>query len=237
MKISYLVTCSTETTTLERLLRKLEIVVPSKEEEVVVVADTDTRNENTDKILNSFSDKFRIMYHSLEKNYGAHKNWGAEQCVGDWIFQIDGDEIPSEYTLGENLQNIISVNPGIELLFVPRINDFKGVGPEHAAQWGWRLTEMEFFRPSENQRVKAPVVNAPDYQSRIYKNEPSRIRWDRRLHEKIEGHESMSKLPDDEAFALYHDKTIEKQLETNKRYNVWFTQEENKGHDVFSPKK
>jgi len=168
MKISYLVTCSNETSTLETLLKKLELVAPSKEEEVVVVADIDTRNEDTDKVLNSFSDKFRILYHSLARNYGAHKNWGAEKCVGEWIFQIDGDECPSEYTLGENLQNIIESNPGVELIFVPRINDFKGVSPEHAAQWGWRLSLSPTY--------KRPIVNWPDYQSRIYKNEPSRIR-------------------------------------------------------------
>jgi hypothetical protein len=86
-------------------------------------------------------------------------------------------------------------------------------------------------------KYKAVLVNAPDYQSRIYKRDPSRIKWDRRLHEKIEGFDTIATLPADEEFALYHDKTIETQLKTNKRYNEWFTQEENRGHNVFETKR
>ena len=229
MKISYLITCSSETTTLQNLLEKLALVIPNNyNDEVVVVADEDTKNEATEKILQQFKDQFRILHHSLSKNYGAHKNWGAEQCEGEYIFQIDGDELPSDYTLGENLHAILDANPGIDLIYVPRINDFKGVKPEHAAQWNWKLSESKTY--------KRPIVNWPDFQTRIYKKEPSRIKWDRRLHEKIEGFDTMTTLPADEEFALYHDKTIETQLKTNQRYNEWFTHEENKGHDVFIKK-
>jgi hypothetical protein len=76
-------------------------------------------------------------------------------------------------------------------------------------------------------------VNWPDYQSRIYRRDPTRIKWDRRLHEKIEGHTEFITLPPDTDLALYHDKTIDTQMQTNKRYNEWFTEEENKGHNVF----
>ena len=85
-------------------------------------------------------------------------------------------------------------------------------------------------------KYKAVIVNAPDYQGRIYKRDPSRIRWDRRLHEKIEGHNTFTTLPADTDLALYHDKTMATQLKTNIRYNQWFTQEENMGHDVFNQK-
>jgi glycosyltransferase involved in cell wall biosynthesis len=233
MKISYLITCSTETTTLISLLDKLSFVYG--EDEVVVVADSDTKNESTDAILNKFSGRYRILYHSLNRNYGAHKNWGAEQCKGEYIFQIDGDELPADYTLGENLHSLLEANGGVDLIYVPRINDFKGVTEAHARQWGWRLTYNP--RPSLMDRCLGPLVNWPDYQPRIFVNEPNRIKWDRRLHEKIEGFEKFATLPAEQDFALYHDKTIETQLKTNKRYNEWFTQEENQGHDVFSAKK
>jgi len=226
MKISYLVTCSTETTTLINLLNKLSFVVG--DDEIVIVADSDTRNEPTDKILDSFRKKFRVLYHSLDRNYGAHKNWGAEQCKGDWIFQIDADELPADYTLGENLHALLDTNVGVDLIYVPRINDFKGVTQEHARQWGWKLS----ISPTYNREI----VNFPDFQPRIFLNVPDRIKWDRRLHEKIEGFTTMATLPAEEEFALYHDKSIATQIETNKRYNVWFTQEENKGHNVFNKK-
>jgi glycosyltransferase involved in cell wall biosynthesis len=183
-------------------------------------------SEETRNILGAFHHwaGCRLLTHPLNNDYGAHKNFGNEHCVGDWIFQIDGDELPSEYLLGSNLHAIIEANKGVELIFVPRINDFKGVQPIHAQQWGWRLDES----PS----LKRPRVNWCDYQGRIYKNDPSRIKWDRKLHEKIIGHSRYSFLPAEEEYALIHDKTIEKQLETNKRYNQTFSESDNRGHTV-----
>lgn len=167
---------------------------------------------------------FSLHQHRLDNNYGAHKNYGNTLCKGGWIFQIDGDELPTPTLLG-NLSDIIESNPEVELIYVPRVNDFRGVNEEKARPWGWRLSPS----PSCNGRL---VVNWPDYQSRIYKNEPARIRWDRRLHEKIEGHKQYSFLPAEEDLALYHDKTIEKQLETNLRYNKEFSVADNQGHKV-----
>jgi glycosyltransferase involved in cell wall biosynthesis len=233
MKISYLVTCSTETKTLKNLFEKLILVLPNSEDEAVVLIDSDSVIPETKEICNRFLSgslgQIRLLDHSLSRNYGAHKNWGAEQCNGNWIFQIDGDEVPSEFTLGDNLHEIIKSNPDMDLIYVPRINDFRGVQDIHAKQWGWHLTISPIY--------KRYRVNWPDYQPRVFLRDPSRIKWDRRLHEKIEGFTNYATLPADEEFALYHDKTIEKQVETNVRYNQWFTEEENRGHDVFSQKK
>ena len=44
-----------------------------------------------------------------------------------------------------------------------------------------------------------------------------------------QGNKNYVYLPPDEDLAIYHDKNIEKQLETNKRYNTDFTEDENKG--------
>ena len=81
-------------------------------------------------------------------------------------------------------------------------------------------------------KYKAVLVNMPDYQGRLYMRIPGRIRWDRKLHEKIEGHKEYGFLPADEELALYHDKTMAKQLETNLRYNKDFSVDDNKGHKV-----
>jgi glycosyltransferase involved in cell wall biosynthesis len=198
-------------------------------DEIVVIVDTDvTDNKKTKEIAENYFQSHPAFVHPfdhpLSRNYGAHKDWGARKCSGDWIFQIDGDECPTE-TLLLNIKDIIEANPGIELIYVPRINDYKGVTDIHSRQWGWKLSPC----PVCDNR---PIVNWPDFQGRIYKNEPDRIKWDRRLHEKIVGHRQYTFLPEDYDLALYHDKTIEKQLDTNKRYNVWFTEEENRGHKV-----
>jgi len=83
-------------------------------------------------------------------------------------------------------------------------------------------------------KYKAPLVNFPDFQFRIFKRCPERIKFERKLHEKIEGYSTYTTLPSLEEYALYHDKTIEKQIETNIQYNQLFTVKENQGHGVFS---
>lgn len=239
MKLSYLVTCSRETTTLQNLLYKLTASVIDSNDEIVVLKDSSAVSQETDKIIESVKlsinddSKIKVFSRDLDFNYGGHKNAGNSMCSGNFIFQIDADELPGDYILGETLKGIIQVNYGVDLFFVPRINDFRGVNEDHAKRWGWRLTSLTFSRPGDESKITAPVVNYPDYQGRIYKNEPSRIKWDRRLHEKIQGHIKYSSLPTEENFSLYHDKTIEKQIETNSRYNEKFTEEENKGHGVF----
>ena len=192
----------------------------------IVILNDNSDNKKTEEILLSVAEVKNVFIHkhALNNDYGAHKNYGNERCTGDWVFQIDADELPSE-TLVFNIRDIIGANVNVEMIYVPRINDYKGVTPEHAKQWGWRLTPS----PSCNNR---PLVNWPDYQSRIYKRVPERIKWDRKLHEKIVGHEEYAFLPADEDLALYHDKTIEKQLETNLRYNKDFSKEDNLGHKV-----
>jgi len=227
MKISYLVTCHNEDESLDKCLHTI-LSYKDKEDEIVVLDDF-SDNPKTQKILKKWqAPDIRVVPHALDKNYGAHKNYGNEQCTGDWVFQIDGDEVPN-LNLIVNLKSIIEANPTIELIFVPRINDFLGVTSDHAKQWGWRLSLCEACDGR-------PIVNWPDYQGRIYKREPERIRWDRRLHEKLEGHNAFVTLPPDTDLALYHDKTIETQLKTNIRYNEWFSAEENRGHNVFDKK-
>jgi glycosyltransferase involved in cell wall biosynthesis len=227
MKLSYLITCSTETNTLGNLIKRIGYYVHGTIDEIVILFDTNA-NEETKLGVNIYKNEnpinIHLETHSLNNDYGAHKNFGNEQCSGDWIFQCDGDELPSIGLL-ENLKTVIQSNPDVELVFVPRINDFRGVTPEHAKQWGWRLTPS----PSYENRL---VVNWPDYQGRIYKRDTTRIKWDRKLHEKIVGHKQYSFLPAEEEWALYHDKTIETQIKTNLRYNQVFTEADNKGHTV-----
>lgn len=228
ISVSYLVTVHNEDITLRNLLTRLTQCIETTQcKDEIVILDDFSDNLKTKEVLSEFTNKpyIRVFQHALDKNYGAHKNFGNEKCANDWIFQIDGDELPSEVLLA-NLSFIIETNPTIELFIVPRINDFKGVTPEIARQWGWRLEPCPIY---DNR----PIVNWPDPQGRIYKRDPQRIKFLRRLHEKIEGYDTFASLPFEYDFALYHDKTIETQVSTNRRYNEWFTEEENKGHGGF----
>ena len=66
----------------------------------------------------------------------------------------------------------------------------------------------------------------------LFRSNLPHIKWERRLHEKIVGHKTFAHLPKEEEFALYHNKTIEKQIETNIKYNKLFTEQENKGFKI-----
>jgi glycosyltransferase involved in cell wall biosynthesis len=224
MKLSYLITVHNETDTLIRLLEKLVNNRAAGDE--IVILDDHSDNLKTAQIMTDVCKNHDVFtyLHRLNGDYGAHKNFGNEKCTGDWIFQIDADENPAD-TLIFNIREIIETNLMMEMIYVPRINDFRGVTPEEARKWGWRLSPSPTY---ENR----PIVNWPDYQSRIYKRDVNRIKWDRKLHEKIIGHTQYAFLPANEDLALYHDKTIETQIKTNQRYNQQFSVEDNLGHKV-----
>ena len=225
MKISYLITCHNENSSLDRCLEN--IIAYTDADYEVIVLDDFSDNPKTLEVFKKWTPAVKVVQHALDRNYGAHKNYGASLCTGEWIFQIDGDEIPNPILI-TNIKDIIEANPGMDLFYVARINDFIGVTEQDARQWGWHLTPCKAC----NDR---PIVNWPDFQGRIYRNDP-KLKWDRRLHEKIEGVTKFAPLPADTDLALYHDKTIETQRNTNKRYNEWFTEAENKGHNVFGQK-
>ena len=214
MFLSYLVTCHNETTSLDKLLSKL--VQNKKDNHEIILLDDYSDNQTTLEIIQKYKESVVFHQHKLERNYGAHKNYGIEQCKGQWIFQLDGDECPTDLLL-ENIDIVLESNESNEVIWLPRMNFFIGVTQADANQWGWRLHDG--------------MVNFPDYQSRIYKN-LSHIRYQRRLHEKVEGFKSYTFVPPQTDYAIIHEKSIEKQRQTNINYNKMFTEEENRGYNV-----
>ena len=217
--ISYLVTTKNTGFGLQFLLERLYKYGQNNE---CIVLDDYSDDPDTLQILNNVSGNsfFKVHKHKLDRNYSEHKNYGKNFCQGEYIFQIDDDELPAE-TLLESLKELLDLNKDVDLFWIPRINDFKGVNNINAQQWGWKLTSYE-------DRL---IVNWPDVQGRLFKNLPY-IEWKRRLHEKIEGSKTHVHLPYEYEFALHHNKTIEKQVQTNIKYNKMFTEEENKGFKV-----
>lgn len=214
MFLSYLVTCHNETSSLDKLLSKL--VQNKKDNHEIILLDDYSDNQTTLEIIQKYKESVVFHQHKLERNYGAHKNYGIEKCKGQWIFQLDGDECPTDLLL-ENIDIVLESNEANEVIWLPRMNFFIGVTQNDADQWGWRLHDG--------------MVNFPDYQSRIYRN-LSHIRYQRRLHEKVEGFKSYTFVPPQKDYAIIHEKSIEKQRQTNLNYNKMFTDEENRGYNV-----
>jgi glycosyltransferase involved in cell wall biosynthesis len=214
MFLSYLVTCHNETSSLDKLLSKL--VQNKKDNHEIVLLDDYSDNPESLEIIQKYKEKTSFHQHKLDRNYGVHKNYGIEQCKGTWIFQLDGDEYPTDLLL-ENIDVVLESNVDNEVLWLPRLNYFTGVTELDVKTWGWNYQDG--------------MINFPDYQSRIYRN-LSHIRYQRRLHEKVEGFKSYTFVPPQKDYAIVHEKTIEKQRQTNLNYNKMFTDDENRGYHV-----
>jgi GT2 family glycosyltransferase len=206
MKISYAITVCDE---LEEIKHLLDFLLQHKREkdEIVVLFDDSNSTKEMETLLHLYRNtKYIILYIDY---FGGHfadwKNKLTSLCSGDYIFQIDADEIPNEYLI-KSLPEILETNPSVETYVVPRVNTVEGLTLEHITKWGWHVNENGW-------------VNWPDYQWRIYKNAPE-IKWKNKVHEIIEGYKTIAQLPADEDLALYHPKTIQRQEKQNSYYNT-----------------
>lgn len=214
MFLSYLVTTHNETDCLDTLLSKLTSTKKTNHE--IVLLDDYSDNPTTISIIEKYKSSINFQQKKLQNDYGAHKNYGISLCKGEWIFQIDADELPTDVLL-ENIDVLLQSNANNETLWLPRLNYFVGVTQKDIEMWGWNYHDG--------------MINFPDFQSRLFKNLPH-IRYERRLHEKVEGYKSYAFIPPQKDIALIHNKTIEKQRETNMKYNKNFSLNENKGYAV-----
>ncbi len=206
MKISYAITVCNEIDEITRLLNFL-IKAKRKEDEVVVLFD---KKNGTDEVWARISELKGdpcCTYHSkvFKHHFADWKNQLTELCTGDYIFQIDADELPNDLLI-EHLPNIINSNPENEVFLVPRVNTVSGLTQEHINKWRWNVDEED-------------RVNWPDYQWRIWKNKPE-IKWKNKVHEVLTGHKTYALLPAMPELALYHPKTIKRQEKQNNYYDT-----------------
>lgn len=205
MKISYAITVCNELKEITELTNFLQNKIDG-EDEIIIQYDTNGVTKEVLDFLTIFGDinkQTKIVSFPLNKDFATFKNNLKKNCSGDYIFQIDADEIPSEYLM-QNLKTILT-NNNVDIVFVPRVNTVKGLTESHIQQWGWRVDENGW-------------VNFPDYQTRIYKN-TDEVEWFGKVHERISGYNTFSNFPAQEKFSLYHHKEIERQEKQNNFYN------------------
>ena len=203
MKISYSILTHNE---VESLTRLIEFLVEHKDDEdEIVILDDYSDNEDTVKILDATVSIYEIKFEQrhLYEDFAGQKNYLRKMCSGEYIFNLDADEIPHKFLI-ENVKSILENNPEVDLFWVPRINIVEGLTEEHTKKWGWRTNENGW-------------INFPDWQGRVWKNR-SNIRWIKAVHERLSGYKEYSYLPTEEQFSLYHLKTIKTQEEQNAFY-------------------
>jgi len=208
VKISYAIPVCNEHAELEKLLEFLTSHI-DEEDQIVVQCDEGNTTPEVEKVLDKADHDLRhqlkIIYFPLKGHFSNFKNNLKEHCTGDWIFQIDADELPHEFLI-TNLKALLEINTTTHMLLVPRINTVDGLTQEHVNKWRWNINENGW-------------VNWPDYQTRIIQNSP-KIKWQNKVHEQIVGISTKGALPMEEEWALYHHKHILRQEAQNNFYNT-----------------
>ena len=204
--ISFAITTHNEGAYIQDLLDQLVPYCERTGDEIVVVDDFST-DPFTINVIEGYERAGSIKLHqrALNNDFAAHKNFLAEQCSGDYIFQVDADERLHPNML-EYIHDIVDNNTEIDLFLIPRVNVVTGLTDDDISKWGWQVNENGW-------------VMFPDYQTRLYKNHVD-IRWEGKVHERIVGYKTMAPLPAEEEWSLYHIKDIERQRRQNELYQT-----------------
>ena len=203
MKISFAITVCNELNEIKKLL---PFLIENKriEDEIVILYDEKNGNQEVLDFLLSHNILPNVQtWRGLwwNNNFAEWKNKLNDYCTGDYIFQLDADEMISEYMI-KNVSTILEMNKKVDLIFVPRVNTVQGLTESHIKEWNWRVDENGW-------------VNFPDYQGRIYRKGMS---WYGKVHERIIGGEFFASLPTDYEYCLIHEKEIKRQEKQNNYY-------------------
>lgn len=204
LRISYAITACNEHVELERLLEQLDNSI-RPEDEVVIQVDTTATPEVRALCTDYMRENWHAVEFALNKDFAAFKNNLSKHCTREFIFQIDADEYPHPHLL-ESLPEILEYNYNVDVFLTPRINTVDGLTEQHIQQWGWNVNDKGW-------------VNFPDYQWRIWKNS-SKIKWINKVHERLDGFNEYSALPQSEEYCLFHPKEIKRQEKQNQFYNT-----------------
>jgi hypothetical protein len=205
--LTYAITVCNEEVELQKLISFL-LDKKRPEDPIVILYDKKNGSKGVEEFLRSHSvnGEFNWFAEEFNNHFADWKNKLTNLCNTDYIFQIDADELPHE-DLIEMLPHIIDQDPDVVL--IPRHNIVNGITPEHIQKWGWKQDELG-------------RINWPDFQWRLYRKD-KRIQWVNKVHERLEGHKTISALPGNETLGnlfLYHIKDIDKQEKQNNYYST-----------------
>ena len=240
--VSYCVTVHDELEELIRLLNLLQKNIHPEDEILIQYDEERVSKPVLDylKVVSTLTSNHKVISFPLNNDFASYKNNLKNHASGIFMFNIDADEIPNEYLL-QNLRELLEANKETDVFFVPRINTVDGLTQSHVDKWGWKIERIDtqigekemdsnedeylFLKNNnciiseENGLVKyyKPINCFPDVQTRIYRR-TSEIQWVGKVHERIAGYNTISVLPYEERYCLYHPKEIKKQERQNEFY-------------------
>ena len=201
MKISYAILTHNEGEEIDKLLNFL-VSNKRKEDEIVIVDDNST-DDKTIEVLEKFKSEIVLKTRNFDGD-ATQKNFLNSHCTGDYILQLDADEIMTADFI-KMLPEILKTNETVDLFFVPRINTVEGLTQDHIDKWKWNVNDKGW-------------VNFPDWQMRLYRN-CEWVKWEGLLHSKIVGFKTYVALPTDDLFCMLHPKKIDRQEAQNNLYD------------------
>ena len=201
MKISYAILTHNEGDYIEKLLSFL--TENKRPDDEIVIVDDNSTDEKTVSVLEKYKNDIQLHSRVFDGD-ATQKNYLNSKCSGDYILQLDADELMTKEFI-KLLPQILESNETVDIFYVPRINTVEGLTDEYIQKWRWNVNEKGW-------------VNFPDWQMRLYRN-CDWVKWDGLLHSKIVGFKTYVYLPTDEMFCMLHPKEIERQAEQNDLYD------------------
>jgi cellulose synthase/poly-beta-1,6-N-acetylglucosamine synthase-like glycosyltransferase len=142
MKISYAISVCNEIEEIKRLIPFL-LEHKREEDEIVVLLDKPKASQELLDTLYVWSSKdyITLKESTFQNNFANWKNELNRICIGDFIFNIDADEIPNEILI-HSLPEILE-NNDFDICMVPRVNTVEGIGLHSLNKWGWSVSKLE----------------------------------------------------------------------------------------------
>ena len=148
------------------------------------------------------SDPKKYTFGALDRS-GENLTLSRSISDGEYIFNIDADEIPQEF-LVHMVNKIINDDNPPDLIAVPRINICPGYTQSFLKKHSFSCNQMGW-------------INWPDYQGRVYRRE---LLWGGKVHERIQGATRPTMINADPTYSLWHVKSTIKQDKQNELYDT-----------------
>jgi glycosyltransferase involved in cell wall biosynthesis len=201
MKISYAILTHNEGSYIQELIPFL--LKNKRTEDEIVIVDDYSDDQLTKDVLTKYRADIVLEYRVFDGD-ATQKNYLNSVCTGDYILQLDADELVSEWFI-QALPTILEGNQEVDLFIMPRINTVNGLTNEWIEKWRWNVNDKGW-------------VNFPDWQMRLYRN-CEWIKWEGLLHSKIIGAKQYAFLPEEKEFCIIHLKELSRQVEQNNLYD------------------
>jgi len=209
MKFSFAIPVCNELNELQTLINNI-LEHKQEQDEIIILFDQDNGTKQVEDYLQTLvinSKETSWFPASLNNDFASFKNNFLNYCTGDYIVQIDADELPSK-EFWAYLPAIFESNRGLaESFYISRRNTVDGLTQEHIDKWGWKVQKID----------NKELINFPDWQHRIFKNN-GKIKWKNKVHEVLDGYGTLSYIPAE--LFLWHHKDIKRQEKQNAYYDT-----------------